>query len=313
MKDQEINEQRQSLNIDRLAKRFRFVSAIAWGLLLGLTFCLFSSSLQAQSESPQPVSAGNTAETPAVSDVVPSTQSNKPYIPSGLLEVMKAMGFVFVIPFAAASFIAVWFAIERLVILRRARVIPRPFVERFLQNLEEGGLDQEAALTLCEENNSPVARVFAHGILKWGKPSVEVEQAIIDGGERQTSQLRKHLRVLNGVATVTPLLGLLVTVTGMIQAFNQIANTVSMGKAEELAVWIVVALLTTAAGLIISIPSLLLYIYLSGRVDSIVMEMDESAQSVVKLISAEALSGQIATPRTIQAKKKTKSAKRESA
>ena len=182
MKDQEITEPRDSFCTNHLAMRFRFVSAAAWGVLLCATFCLLSTPLQAQTGSPQPVSVENSVETPADAEVSASASSNKPYIPSGLLEVMQAMGFVFVIPFAAASFIAVWFAIERLVILRRARVIPRPFVERFLQNLEEGGLDQEAALTLCEENNSPVARVFAHGILKWGKPSVEVEQAIIDGG-----------------------------------------------------------------------------------------------------------------------------------
>lgn len=282
--------------------------------LLLMVACLVlshgSSSVLLAQETPPP----NSTEVAPTNSETPDTAENKPYIPSGLLEIMQAMGFVFVIPFAAASFIAVWFAIERLVILRRARVIPRPFVERFLQNLEEGGLDQEAALTLCEENNSPVARVFAHGILKWGKPSVEVEQAIIDGGERQTSQLRKHLRVLNGVATVTPLLGLLGTVTGMIQAFNQIANTGAMGKAEELAVGIGVALLTTAVGLMIAIPSLILYMYLSGRVDSIVMEMDESAQNVVNLISAEALSGQIVTSRKVQTpKKKPKSSQRESA
>ncbi|MEZ6049079.1 MAG: MotA/TolQ/ExbB proton channel family protein, partial [Planctomycetaceae bacterium] len=239
-------------------------------------------------------------ETPAASDTiqpvpalpVEGSGSTNSYIPTGPVEIMNAMGYFFVIPFVLASFISVWFIIERVVVLRRARVIPRPFVERFLQHLEEGGLDQESALTLCEENDSPVARVFAHGIRKWGKPSVEVEQSIIDGGERETSQLRKHLKVLNGVATVTPLFGLLGTVIGMIQAFNQIANMGTLGKAEELAVGIGVALLTTAAGLLIAIPSLIMYMYLSGKVDSVVMEMDEAAQNVIHLICAEALSGQ---------------------
>lgn len=224
-----------------------------------------------QAESSQPAEGGPTA--------IPRTPS----------EIADAMGYVFLGSFLVASVIAVWFAIERIVVLRRGRVIPRPFVERFLQHLEQGKLDREQALRLCEENGSPVAAVFAHGIRKWGKPSVEVEQAIIDGGERQVSQLRKHLRVLNGVATVTPLLGLLGTVIGMIAAFNRIASTNAMGKPEELAVGIALALLTTAAGLMIAIPSLIVYMYLAGRVDALVMDMDQLAQNVVHLISAEGL------------------------
>jgi biopolymer transport protein ExbB len=219
-------------------------------------------------------------------------------IPQDAAGIAEALGYFFVVPFVLASVLAVWFGIERLVVLRRSRVIPRPFVERFFQHLEQGKLDPAKALKLCEENDSPVAAVFAHGIRKWGKPSVEVEQAIIDGGERQVSQLRKHLRVLNGVATVTPLIGLLGTVIGMIQAFNEIANSAAMGKADQLAVGIALALLTTAVGLLIAIPSLIMYMYLAGRVDALVMEMDDLAQNVVHLISAEAIAAKApAAPR----------------
>lgn len=209
-------------------------------------------------------------------------------IPTNPLDIVTQMG-GWVAPFLVASVIALWFSIERFVVLRRGRVIPRPFVERFLQHLEDGKLDPETALRLCEQSDSPVAEVFGHGIRKWGRPSVEVEQAIIDGGERQISQLRKHLRVINGVATVTPLLGLLGTVIGMIQAFNDIATAGAMGNAEQLAVGIALALLTTAFGLAIAIPSLIIYMYLTGRVDALVMEMDLLAQNVVHLISAESL------------------------
>ncbi|VAX42721.1 MotA/TolQ/ExbB proton channel family protein [hydrothermal vent metagenome] len=211
-------------------------------------------------------------------------------IPSSPAELI-AFGWVTIAPFFLASVIALWFAIERLVVLRKGRVIPRPFVERFLQHLEHGKLTPENALTLCNENGSPIAEVFAHGVRKWGKPSVEVEQAIIDGGERQVSQLRKHLRVINGVATITPLMGLLGTVIGMIFAFNKIASSDAMGNPAELAVGIGIALLTTAAGLSIAIPSLILYMYLAGRVDALVMEMDLLAQNVVHFISAESLAG----------------------
>jgi len=234
-----------------------------------------------------PARAGSGAVTNSPSSTGDLQRTNIPTNPTEIIMELRW----WILPFVISSIIALWFGIERVVILRRARVIPRPFVERFLQHLDQGTLDPESALSLCEQNGSPVASVFAHGVRKWGKPSVEVEQAIIDGGERQVSQLRKHLRVLNGVATVTPLLGLLGTVVGMIQAFNDIATAGAMGHPEQLAVGIAIALLTTAFGLAIAIPALIMYMYLAGRVDILVSEMDFLAQNVVHLISAEAVTG----------------------
>jgi biopolymer transport protein ExbB len=216
-------------------------------------------------------------------------------IPTRLSEMFRAGG-VIMWPIAACSVIAFTFALERLVVLRRRRVIPRDFVRRFLQNLEQGELDRDSASQLCEQNGSPMAEVFLHGVRKWGKPSVEVEQAIIDGGERQIGHLRKNLRILNAVATLTPLLGLLGTVIGMILCFNQIATSSAMGKSEQLAGGIGVALLTTAFGLAVAIPSLMLYMYFAGRIDSLVMEMDSLAQRVVELISAEAIAERSGQP-----------------
>ncbi|MEX0704566.1 MAG: MotA/TolQ/ExbB proton channel family protein [Planctomycetales bacterium] len=244
--------------------------------------------------------AGPAAEAAPAADGPPATpaapRSGRTVIPHVPDAIQFAANWFFIAAFVFASMIALWFAIERLVVLRHSRVIPRAFVDRFLQHLEHGKLDPAAALKLCEENGSPVAMIFAHGVRKWGKPSVEIEQATIDGGERQVSQLRKHLRVLNGVATVSPLIGLLGTVWGMILAFSDIASSDAMGKAEELAAGIVLALLTTAAGLSIAIPSLVFYMYLAGRVDALVMEMDHLAQSMVYLISGEALSGRAPRP-----------------
>jgi len=235
----------------------------------------------------RPSTAANGAAEPG--NAVPQTKPNhRKKIPTTPIEVAEALGIPFLTAFVISSVIAVWFTIERLVVLRRGRVIPRHFVERFLQNLEQGNLDPEQAIRLCEENASPIATIFAHGIRKWGKPSVEVEQAIIDGGERQVSQLRNHLRVLNAVATIGPLLGLLGTVVGMIQCFNEIATSNAMGKADQLAGGIATALLCTAVGLLIAIPSLTMYMYLAGRVDTLVMDMDLLAQNVVNLVSSEA-------------------------
>lgn len=215
-----------------------------------------------------------------------------------LVDMVRALD-MWIIPFGVATLIAVWFTAERLVVLRRGRVIPRPFVKRFLALLEDGELEAPQALEICEKNGSPVAQIFAHGVRKWGKPSVELEQAIIDGGERQVAALRKHLRVINGVATVTPLLGLLGTVCGMLISFNRIAEHGAMGNTEQLAAGIALALVTTAAGLIIAIPSLIAYMYLNGRVDALVMDMDLLSQRVVHCVSAEALVDRANRPRTV--------------
>ncbi|MDG1896583.1 MAG: MotA/TolQ/ExbB proton channel family protein [Fuerstiella sp.] len=210
-------------------------------------------------------------------------------IPSSPQEIVQAIGLPFAIVFALASIAAMWCGIERTVLLRHRRVIPRAFVDRFLQLLRSGRMDKPNAIAVCQQDGSPMADVFLHGVRKWGKPSVEIEQAVIDGGERQISQLKTRLRVLNGVATLCPLIGLLGTVIGMIQAFNDIAESNAMGQAEQLARGIAMALLTTATGLFIAIPALTVYMFLAGRIDALVMEMDRLGQELVHLISGEAL------------------------
>ena len=210
-------------------------------------------------------------------------------IPTDPLGIADAMGRSFTAAFIIASVIGVWSVIERLVVLRRRRVIPRGFVDRFLMHLRAGRLDKAEALKVCQQNMSPMADIFIHGLRKWGRPSAEVEQAVTDGGERQVTQLKKGLRVLNGVSTLSPLIGLLGTVVGMIRSFNDIATAGAMGQTQTLANGIALALLTTAVGLIIAIPAMAAYLYLAGRIDSVVMEMDRLGQELVHLISAEAL------------------------
>ncbi len=210
-------------------------------------------------------------------------------IPMDPLGIADAMGRPFTVAFIIASVIGVWSVVERLVVLRRRRVIPKAFVERFLMHLRAGRIDKSEAIAVCQQNQSPMADIFMHGVRKWGRPSVEVEQAVIDGGERQVSQLKKGLRVLSGLSTLSPLIGLLGTVVGIIQSFNEIAVAGAMGQAQTLASGIALALLATAVGLGIAIPAMAAYLFLAGRIDSIVMEMDRLGQELVHLISAEAL------------------------
>lgn len=250
-----------------------------FAVMLGVCFQWSMSIARAQPAMP-PDLAG-TAATAAAEEAENA-------IPTKSLLAVLRDGGLLMIPIGACSFVLLIFVFERSISLRRGRVIPRPFVRRFLEQLREGQLTREEALKLCEENRSPVAEVFAAAVRKWGRPSVEVEQAIIDTGERVSNELRRYLRLFNGVSTISPLLGLLGTVLGMISAFNAIVTAGAMGRPELLAGGISQALLTTAAGLTVAIPALIAYLYLVSRVDRLIIAIDSLGQQVVDQISAEA-------------------------
>ena len=167
-------------------------------------------------------------------------------------------------PILICSFILTIFVFERFVSLRRSRVIPRPFVKRFLQRIRENDLDADEAIKLCDANKSPIALVFSAAAKRWDRSTMEVEQAILDEGEQVTNTLRKYSRLFNGISTVCPLMGLLGTVLGMIESFNTIAASSAMGRPELLAGGIGQAMLTTAAGLSVAIPALIVHLYFSG-------------------------------------------------
>lgn len=226
-------------------------------------------------------------ETAANSTAEPSGSAGEPAIQTqNLLKVLQDGG-PLMIAIGICSFVLLVFVFERAISLRRGRIIPRPFVKRFLEQLRGGHLDAESAVDLCDKNRSPVAEVFKAAVKKWGKPSVEVEQAIIDSGERASNSLRRYLRLINGIATVSPLLGLLGTVLGMIRAFNAIATADAMGRPELLATGISQALLTTAAGLSVAIPALITYLFFVSRVDRLIMDIDALGQQVVSLIASD--------------------------
>jgi biopolymer transport protein ExbB len=230
---------------------------------------------------PSGVAAGPTAVETATTAAAPISYKN-------LFDILRDGGLMMA-PLFACSFVTLVFLFERAISLRRGRVIPRPFVKRFLHQIREGKVDRDQALELCQENGSPIAEVFASAVRKWGRPSVELEQTVIDAGERASSGLRRYIRVFNGVSTISPLMGLLGTVFGMIRLFNAISTADAMGRTELLAAGISEAMLTTAAGLLIAIPALCIYLYFLGRVERLLSDIDRLAQDLVGLISAEAI------------------------
>jgi biopolymer transport protein ExbB len=233
--------------------------------------------------------SGSSGLAGANSSATDDDKSEQGKIPVRSLLQMFSEGGLLMYPIALCSFVMTVFFFERLIYLRPGRVIPRPFVKRLIEQLEQQQMDRDEAIDLCAKNPSPIATICAAALKRYGRPAVEVEQMVLDAGERVTNQLRKHLRVFSAISNVSPLLGLLGTVLGMIEAFNTIAGSNAMGRPELLAGGIGEALITTAAGLLVAIPSYLAYMYFLGRTDRLLIEMDAYAQKVVDVISSEGL------------------------
>lgn len=200
-----------------------------------------------------------------------------------------AQGGWLMIPLGICSLIVITLSFERMIALRRGRVIPRPFVRRFTECVEDGQLSYDEATELCEEFDCPVAEVFRAAVRRWGRPMFEIEQAVMDAGDRVADGLKRFVRVFHAISNVAPLLGLLGTVLGMIEAFETISTQESLGRPELLASGISVALMTTAGGLSVAIPAYLAYMYFSSKSDNYLGEIDRLCQRVVDCISAEGL------------------------
>lgn len=187
------------------------------------------------------------------------------------------------IPIGLCSLVALTVIIERVASLRRSKIIPAEFMpglKAILQDVEE---DRDKALAYCEKDASPMARIAEAGIRKLGRSVEVVEKYVQDAGEREVIKLRKHMRLLSVIASISTLLGLLGTITGMITAFQTVAASAeAMGKTELLAKGIYEAMITTAAGLMVAIPVVLAYQWLLSRIEHFVGEMDRTAVEFIE-------------------------------
>jgi biopolymer transport protein ExbB len=195
-------------------------------------------------------------------------------------------GGVMMIPIGLCSLIALTVIVERFVSLRRRKVIPPTFLPGLNKQLNGNVNDPAAAIAFCKKNVSPVANVFAAGLRRIGGPLEVVERHIQEAGQREVLKLRKYLRVLSVIAAVSPLMGLLGTIFGMITAFQTVATSAdALGKTEMLAGGIYEAMITTAAGLVVAIPTLIFYHWLSAKVQKLVMDIDEMTVEFVEEIA----------------------------
>jgi biopolymer transport protein ExbB len=187
------------------------------------------------------------------------------------------------IPIMVCSLVAMAIVIERMIALRRSRLIPPEFIPGLSRVLRNEPMARAEAIAYCQKDPSPIAAVFAVGIKRLGEPIDLLERHVSEAGERQVQRLRARLRLLSIIASIAPLLGLLGTITGMIKAFQTVAtHGEALGKTEMLARGIYEAMITTAAGLIVAIPVLLFYHWISAIIERRVAEIDALVSDFVE-------------------------------
>ena len=197
-----------------------------------------------------------------------------------MFELLKAGGFL-IWPILLCSVVALAIVIERFSSLRTSTVAPPGLTERVGKLLKKGSIDSKTINEL--EEHSPLGRVLAAGLKNPNQHRVVVKEAVEEAGRHVVHDLEKHLQTLGTIAAITPLLGLLGTVIGMIKVFSAI-TTFGVGDPQALAEGISEALVTTAAGLSVGIPSLMFHRYFRGKVNELTVDMEQQALRFMKIL-----------------------------
>lgn len=221
-------------------------------------------------------------ETPSKSD----SESGKEL---SILDLLKSGG-VLMIPIAIISVLVVMVGLERFFGLCSWFVLPR----RLMHNVDvqvSAKADPRAIYALCRRNHSALSNVIQAAIFKAGRPMPEVQNAIEHAKENEANRLYSRVRLLVLAASITPLIGLLGTVVGMIQAFMATASADGVHKAAMLSVGIYTALVTTCAGLAVAIPAAILAHWYEGKIQRLFYRMDQKLINFVAYL--EALEGKV--------------------
>jgi biopolymer transport protein ExbB len=201
-----------------------------------------------------------------------------------MLEIVKAGGWLMV-PILLCSVIAVAIVLERIWALRRSRVVPRGLLLTVWEQAQGAGPGGGVQLQRLRAR-SPLGQVLAAGLAAQDHSREVMKETIEETGRRVAHELERFLNTLGTIAMITPLLGLLGTVVGMIEVFNVITD-IGVGSPRDLAGGISQALVTTAAGIGVAIPTLIFHRYFRGRVDELVLEMEMVAVKLVEVIHGE--------------------------
>jgi biopolymer transport protein ExbB len=201
-----------------------------------------------------------------------------------LFEIIKAAGWPIWF-LLLASIIAVALIIERLISLRKERIVPTGLLENVVAVYRKQGITPEAMAKLAHD--SPLGQVLAAGLRNVKSSRYVMKEAIEEAGHAVTHDLERFLTTLGTIATITPLMGLFGTVVGMIEIFGSQSPTGS--NPQALAHGISVALYNTGFGLVIAIPAMIFFRHFRATVDTFVVEMEQQAAKLVDVVHGERL------------------------
>ena len=191
---------------------------------------------------------------------------------------MIVAGRYMMIPIAVASFVGMAVIIERLMVLQRGRII-YPEIAEAVETLSASP-NLSVAFAICERKPGPFANVVKAGLDHAENDWTIIRDVLEEAGRQEATRLTRRLGVLETVAAVSPLLGLLGTVIGMIRVFSSVSQT-GLSNPEVLSAGISEAMVTTAAGLIIGIPALVAFNWLNGRADRIIFDLEYYSSKVL--------------------------------
>lgn len=200
-----------------------------------------------------------------------------------MLELFKAGGWL-MFPLFICSVIAIAIIAERFWSLQSRRIAPPDLIKQIWQWMRFNQVDHERITSL--QKNSPLGQILAAGLINRHCTRELTKESIEDTGRHVSAVLERNLNTLGTIAAISPLIGLLGTVVGMIKVFAVI-TTEGVGNPETLAGGISEALLTTAAGLVVAIPSVIFYRYFRGKVNHLVVNMEEQAMQLVEMLHGD--------------------------
>ena len=195
-----------------------------------------------------------------------------------MFEIIKSGGWLMV-PILACSVVAAGIIIERLWTLQRKRVLPTDLTDKVWRWVKSRELNEKHIMSL--RDSSPLGKMLAAGLANRNRDRAIIKESIEDNGRHVVHELERFINPLGTIAAISPLLGLLGTVIGMVKVFTAI-TTHGVGDPTVLAGGISEALITTAAGLTVAIPALIGYRYLRSRVDGLVVQMEKEAMRLVE-------------------------------
>lgn len=199
-------------------------------------------------------------------------------------ELVKSGGWM-MLPIILSSIAAVGIIIERLWTLRASRITPPHLVGQVWQWIQDKKLDKEKLKQLRAD--SPLGEILAAGLANSRHGREIMKECIEEAAARVIHDLERYLSALGSIAAMAPLLGLLGTVLGMIDIFGSFNATGNTANASVLAGGISKALICTASGLIVAIPAIFFHRYLQGRVDELVVGMEQEAIKLVEVVQGD--------------------------